>query len=96
MVEDKVQAEKQPDTWRKIKRYTVAQRLETRLLQIATTAQEISSMEQDTYQATLAMLANKVAVDQTSKEALLSLRQIIDDLFRDIEDIDNEGTMRED
>ena len=85
-IKEEVQEALLPFSLRKVNRSTVEQKMEKRLLQTAATAQEILSLGQESYNMILAMLANRLTADEETKTALLSLRQMIDDLMDDEED----------
>ncbi len=64
---------------KQVKRTTVEQRLEKRLFQAAMTVHEIVALGEDAYAAVVESLAGRVS-DETTRDALLKMRQLIDDL----------------
>lgn len=71
-------------SYKKVRKNSVEERMEKRLLQTAATAQEIVSLDRDSYNTILLMLSNRVSSDAEGRAALQNLRKMIDDLLRDL------------
>lgn len=63
---------------------TLEQRLEKRLFQTAKTVHEVLTLGEESYTDIVRVLASKMS-DQTTREALLALRRVINDLLDDAE-----------
>lgn len=70
---------------RQVARTTVEERLEKRLLQAASTAHEVFSLGEEAYAAMVQALIGKTE-DRTTRTALLSMRRLLDDLVRGLDD----------
>ncbi len=64
---------------KQVKRTTIEQRLEKRLFQAAMTVHEIITLGEESYAAIVEGLAGRVS-DEATRDALLKMRQLIDDL----------------
>ncbi|MEM7030240.1 MAG: ParB/RepB/Spo0J family partition protein [Chloroflexota bacterium] len=81
---DKVQSKLPGSSLKMTRPTTLEQRLEKRLFQTVKTVHEVVSLGQETYTEIVQMLAERMQ-DTSTKEALIELRQVINDLIGDSE-----------
>jgi len=84
-----------PTSLKRTKSTTLEQRLEKRLFQTAKTVHEVLALGQESYSDIMQILANRLS-DETTKEALLALRQVINDLLGDIGEVEAKDETRVD
>lgn len=78
----KVQSTLPPSSLKRTRPTTLEQRLEKRLFQTVKTVHEVSSLEPNLYKDIIQMLAERMN-DTATKNALVALRRMIDDLIGD-------------
>jgi ParB-like chromosome segregation protein Spo0J len=72
---------------KQVKRNSVEERLEKRLVQTATTAHEVLSLDEASYRTVIGGLIGRLVTDEATRSAVVALRQMLDDLLADTEQV---------